>query len=134
MEVMVTMGGSITGDQTYVQLDSKALPYLYNEFRSEIFKRGIVNGGQKFDCNHFSSYFVALAQTLYYVDHSREEHAAQNLALGQFWYKRDKDKPGNGHAVVVALTERGVVYFDPTLGEEVDLSDREKKMAFVKLF
>ena len=84
----------------------------------------------RFDCSHFASYYVALAQTKFYLAQFQSRTAAQSLAVGTIWYQ----SPRGPHAIVVALTERGAVYIEPQTGAELTLTPAERASAWLKVF
>jgi hypothetical protein len=124
------LGGAVMGDDTYAVVSREALPRMYEEFRGELFSKGVTKWDERFDCNHFASYYVALAQTKYYLANFHSGAAPQSLALGVYWLK-----DGNGaHALVVALTDAGIVFIEPQTGKEVALTGKQKAGAFMKFF
>lgn len=110
------------GDRSYAQVNSAALPALYADFRAEIFRKGVTKWDDRFDCNHFASYYVALAQTKFYLDNFHASTPAQSLAVGTYWYQ----SPAGPHAIIVAITERGPVFIEPQTGDEVKFATRPK--------
>lgn len=118
------------GDATYAEVNSAVLPALYDDFRAEVFRRGVTKWDARFDCNHFAGYFVALAQTRFYLANFQSRTPAQTLALGTFWYQSAR----GGHAIVVALTERGRVFLEPQTGAEVKLTPAEENSAWLREF
>lgn len=108
------------GDRSYAQVDSAALPGLYQEFRDEIFRKGVTKWDERFDCNHFASYYVALAQTKFYLANFHASTPAQSLAVGTYWYQ----SPAGPHAIIVAVTERGPVFIEPQTGGELKFATR----------
>ena len=125
-------GYTITGDSSYAVVSSSALRAFYDDFRSEIFRNGVTKWEPRFDCNHFAAYYVALAQTRYYLANFHSGTAPQSLAVGVFWYRPNVGP--NGHAIVMALTERGVIYLEPQDGRELQLTAAEKQTAYLRLF
>lgn len=130
-DVSSAISGAFTPDVIYSQVNSAWLKDFYPTFRAEIFRQGVVKWDDRFDCNHFASYYVALAQTQFYLAAWRSGTPAQSLAIGQFWYVR---KSGIGHALVVALTERGPVFIEPQTGAEVKLTPEERAACLAVIF
>lgn len=130
VQLNAEFGYVYAGDQTYAVVKSETLKGFYDDFRQQIFDQGVVNWDDRFDCNHFAGYYVALAQTRYYLANFQSRSAANTLALGTYWYHSAK----GGHAIVAAMTERGVVFIEPQTGKEVNLTDAEKQSAYLKVF
>jgi hypothetical protein len=121
---------STCGDTAYAQVDSRWLGGFYDRFRSEIFRLGVTKWDPRFDCNHFASFYVALAQTEFYLQNFHSATKAQTLALGVVWYQ----SPGGAHAIVSALTERGRVFIEPQTGAEVFLTPEQLGSIRLSLF
>lgn len=121
------------GDDSYAVVSSAALPGYYDSFRAEIFRQGVTKWDERFDCNHFATYYVALAQTRFYLEHFQSSTPAQTLAIGVYWYRPQAAK-GGAHAVVIADTERGLVWIEPQDGHEFTPTDAEKMTVFLKAF
>lgn len=130
-EVSAALGFAYTGDTGYAQVRSAQLPAIYDNFRSEIFRQGVTKWDERFDCNHFAAYYVALAQTRFYIDNFHAETHAQSLAVGVFWYRPAR---GGAHAIVCAITERGAVFIEPQTGREITLTPAERASAFLVAF
>lgn len=120
------------GDSHYAVVNSKYLPEFYDEFRKELFDKGVVKWDERFDCNHFASYYISLAQVKFYAKSWNSNTKAQTLAMGIYWYTKDNNQ-GN-HAIVVILTENGLVYLEPQTGKMVKLTESEKNSSFLKVF
>lgn len=130
-EIRAAMPAAILGDTAYAEVNSAWLPGFYAEFRAALFADGVVQWDERYDCNHFAAYYVARAQTRFYLANFQSSTRAQTLALGQFWYLRAN---GRAHAIVAALTDRGPLYLDPQTGAELHLTPAERSSAFLKLF
>ena len=119
------------GDETYAEVNSAWLAGWYETFRRELFALGVVRWHERFDCNRFVDAYTSLAQVAFYRATFSQSTRANALALGPFWYRRER---GGAHAVVQALTERGVIYIDPQSGREVQLTAGERRSAFLQTF
>lgn len=126
-DVWAALPTAIMGDATYAQVNSAWLPGFYDTFRSEIFRQGVTSWDSRFDCNHFATYYAALAQTQFYLSHFQSWTKAESLAVGTFWYR----VPNGAHAIVFALTERGLVFIEPQNGQEVTLTLAQRQSAFL---
>ena len=121
---------AVCGDTAYAQVNSVWLKEFYPDFRAELFRQGVVKWDERFDCNHFATYYAALAQTRFYLASWGSSTTAQSLAVGTFWYQA----PRGGHAIIVAITERGRIFIEPQTGEEVKLTPAQIDSAFFRLF
>jgi hypothetical protein len=131
-EVRAVVPGAIVGDDRYAEVNSAWLPEWYRVFRAQLFKLGIVQWDERFDCNRIADFYSNLAQAFFSVEMFHSRTPAQALALGPFWYVRADGK--GAHAVIQALTERGRVFIDPQTGRELDLKPDERQSAYVQLF
>src|SRR5438309_1904439 len=64
---VATGPGTFTGDAQYAAVSSEWMRSFYDEFRAEIFRKGVVKWDERFDCNHFAGYYVELTQTKFYL-------------------------------------------------------------------
>ena len=103
------------GSTAYAAVSLDALPALYSNFRDTLSERGLVKWDARFDCNHFASLYIAVAQTDYAVAAWHSDTPAQSLALSEVWVK----SPQGTHALVCAMTESGPVYVEPQTGATV---------------
>jgi hypothetical protein len=115
------------GDATYAVVRKDAIPALYDNFISVLSKQGLVKWDERYDCNHFASLFIALSQTQYAVAAWHSESKAQTLAMSEFWYF----SPRGGHAIVAIVTDHGLMFFEPQTGKEVQLTEFERKSAYM---
>lgn len=129
-EVRAAVPFALAGDAAYAEVNSASLRTYYDTFRSEIFRQGVTKWDERFDCNHFASYYVALAQTKFYLAQFQSRTTAQTLALGTYWYQ----SPRGPHAIVVAITERGPIYIEPQTGGELILTPAQQSSAWLKAF
>jgi len=130
-EVATLAPHAVLGDAAYAEVNSNWLPRFYEQFREELYGNGILKWDARFTCRHFASYYAALAQARYYRESFHEFQPANSLAIGTFWYTRGD---GEGHAIVVALTERGRLFIEPQSGKEVQLTPGEVGGAFLQTF
>lgn len=112
------------GDDLYAEVNSEWLKEFYRTYRAKLSKLGVVRWDQRYDCRRFAGLFTELAQNQFFNQSFHSDTPADTLALGPVWYLRADGR--GGHAIVVALTERGTIYLDPQNGEEVHLTAGEK--------
>lgn len=127
-EVRNAVPFAICGDDSYAEVNSAWLKWYYEQFRAEIFKQGVTKWDDRFDCNHFANYYVALAQTKFYLANFHSWTKARSLAVGSYWYVSKRGP----HAVVFALTERGVIWIEPQSGKEFIPDSVEQATAFLR--
>jgi hypothetical protein len=121
--------GGFHGDDKYAEMQSSAVPALYENFRDMLSKQGLVKWDARYDCNHFAALYVALAQSQFAVATWSSETKAQTLALAEIWYR---PTPGPyGHAIVGAFTERGLIFIEPQTGQELQLTAEQRKTIYL---
>jgi hypothetical protein len=118
------------GDTAYSVVQSSALPAMFADFKSVLFKQGLVKWDSRFDCNHFASLYIGLAQAQYAAAAWHSSTPAQTLALAEFWY-RPNPAINAGHAIVAAQTERGLLFIEPQTGREVALNAAQINSAYL---
>lgn len=116
------------GDANYAQVNSAWLHQFYQDYRNELSRIGIIKWDARFNCRHFASYYAELAQSRFFSQNFQSDTAAHALALGPIWYQKDHGK--SGHAIIMALTEKGRIFIEPQTGEEVQLSSTEQASIF----
>jgi hypothetical protein len=119
------------GDTAYATVQSTALPALYENFRDVLGKQGLVKWDARFDCNHVAALYVALAQAKFTVAAWQSDTKAQTLALAEVWYVPATSDGKSGHAVVAALTERGLLFIEPQNGREIQLNAAERRTIYL---
>lgn len=129
--VLAQVPHAYLGDPAYAEVNSGWLPVFYEKYREELFRSGIMHWDARFTCKHFAGYYAAMAQADYYYATFHTYTAANSLAIGTFWYIR---ADGRGHAIIVALTERGRLFIEPQTGKEVALTPTELSHSFLKIF
>lgn len=119
-----------TGDRSYAIVNYDWLFVFYETWRDEIFKQDVIAWDDKFDCNKFTSSFVSRAQIEYYKKVWRT-NKPQSLALGEVWFIT---KGIQSHALVAALTNKGLVFFEPQTGKEITLTQEQQASIYLKKF
>lgn len=122
--IVRTLPRANLGDDLYAEVNSEWLKEFYRTYRSELSRMGVVKWSDRYDCRRFAGFFTELAQNRFFNQAFHSGSPANTLALGPVWYLPDDSK--TGHAIVVALTERGAVYLDPQSGREVNLTPGER--------
>lgn len=122
------------GDVRYAVVRHDWVVAYYKQFRQELFDKDVVKWDERFDCNHFASYFVSSAQVRFYAENWGTSNPANTLAMGSYWYIKDSKTTLQGHALVMVITEFGVEYFEPQTGTYVTLSANEKLRSMLLVF
>lgn len=124
------------GDGPYAAVKADALASYYADFRAQLFKEGVTKWDERFDCNHFASYYIAKAQTQYYLANFHATTPAQTLALAEVWYR--PGGAGKGHAVVAALVDAtpptgppALVFVEPQTGQRFQMTAAERQSVFL---
>lgn len=131
----IVLSDEISGwkaDSIYSEINSAWLHQFYGPWKSALFKR-VGKGGERFDCNRYAALFCAEVQVSFFVETFHLAGAGQAAAIGEVWYWRNGDRT-TAHALVMAVTERGRVYFEPQNGKEVTLSTAEKNSIYFQRF
>jgi hypothetical protein len=117
------------GDSLYAEVNSEWLKDFYRKYRSELSRLGVVKWSNRYDCRRFAGLFTELAQSQFFSQAFHSDTAAHTLALGPVWYRPENSQVG--HAIIAAMTERGIIYLDPQNGQEVNLTKRERASIFL---
>ncbi len=125
-----SLGAGYTGDAAYAQVSAAWLKSYYASFRSSLFREGVVKWDERFDCNHFASFYIALAQVRFFTENFQTKTAAQTLALGECWYHSERGP----HAIVMAVADTGIVYIEPQTGAQLVLTGEEIASRFLVKF
>lgn len=131
-ELQKLVPGVILGGTAYAEVNSAWLREWYPVYRAELFRLGVVRWDARFDCSRFAGFYTGLAQACFFEGSFHSRSNAVALALGPFWYRRDRDTLG--HAIIQAITDRGRIFIDPQTGEELKLSGVELNSAFLQYF
>lgn len=95
---------------------------VFNEwFRSKMFSFVGDKWDTRFDCDDFARFYACFCQLANY--RSRPKARAEGLAVGELFYRIDGR---GGHAINVAMTEKGIQFIEPQNGEFIQLSEIEK--------
>ena len=121
---------AVLGDSVYAEVNSNWLPSFHDYFCTTLYGDGILEWDAR-SASHFASYYVALAQARFYRKTFYNFEKANAMAIGTVWYA---STDGSGHALVVALTERGRIFIEPQSGNEVELTPAEQAGTFLEVF
>lgn len=91
-------------------------------FRGKMFDFVGDSWDQRFDCDDFARFFAAFCQLANY--RTRHDSRAEGLAVGEVFFRKDN---GGGHAINVAMTEKGIQFIEPQNGDFIGLSQTEKQ-------
>lgn len=123
------------GDDPYAVVESRWLQEFYTKWNDELWKKDLVKWDPRFDCNRYASHYVASAQLEFYRKRWGTNETAQALAIGEIWYRPERQTDGgSAHAIVAAITEKGLIFIEPQTGKEVYLSEKEIGSIYLKKF
>jgi hypothetical protein len=123
---------AFTPDKSYALVNRKWIKSFYNEWREDLFKKGVIRWDDKFDCNKFAASFCAAAQIAYFNSSYGDSSKPQALAIGEIWYYPAYNQ--RPHAIVCAIADDGVIFLEPQTGEELKLLPIELSSIFFKRF
>jgi len=121
----------ITGDANYSVFDISKLGKYYDEYRQDLFNKGVVRWDRQFDCNRFSQSFASFLQIKHLVESRKEFGEGEALAVAELYYKKDGTV---GHAINLILTKDGFIFFEPQTGKMLNLTQTEKESIFLIKF
>jgi hypothetical protein len=111
-------------NKKYAVVNYDAIPDLYFDFW-KLFSDHIKGWDEKFNCIHFTSLYIELAQLKFASKSVSYYSKADALAMGEFWYHPDGFKNGVDHSIVIIYTTKGIVFIEPQSGKEVNLTKTE---------
>lgn len=127
LSVPLSFGG-IYSDETY------AIPtrrWLLEDFWAWFYERRLELGLMKWtrnnDCDNFARAYAQYAADC----HALTSDQTEGLAVGEFYYRQAS---GGGHAIVIALTDVGVIYIEPQTGKQLELTQEEIGSCFFVRF
>lgn len=116
---------AILGDDSYEVVNSASLKSMQAEFARRLTQMGLQpKWDRRFDCNKLTETFVVVAQVGHATRNWNSSNAANSLAVGEFWFMRDD---ATAHAIVFAVTERGLIFWDPQTASEVQLTPKQRQ-------
>ena len=108
-------------DANYARPTTAWLTGKFNDyFRNWLFQNDLLKWAENFDCDNFSSFYYSFAQAC----HTKSNRKEQGIAVGEMFYRQNGT---GGHAINVAITEKGVIYIEPQTGQQIKLTDVEKQ-------
>lgn len=81
------------------------------------------------DCDNFASLYYAFAQ----ICHAKGNRSEQGIAVGEMFYFVGGDET-QGHAINIAITDKGVIAIEPQNGTIQQLSSKEKASSWFVRF
>jgi hypothetical protein len=123
MEIYGLLGfNALLGDESYAEVDLDWLEQFGDDYASTLHAQGVVKWDSRFDCNHFATFYAALAQMRFYREQFQSRLAAQSLAVGEMWYR---PTASTGHAVIVAITKNGLTFIEPQTRQKVAITPEQ---------
>ena len=127
----IKLGGFTNAQLTISDVDY-ALPKaswltgtFYDFYKGWRFEHNLNEWTMKNDCDNFASLFYAFAQ----ICHAKSNRSEQGIAVGELFYFIGGDKT-KGHAINVALTDKGIIAIEPQTGRIQELTKAEKEGAW----
>lgn len=120
----------------YEVVDYAYLMGAYHDvFWNRLFSDQITKWDERANCAIFTEEYVAGLQKAYYRDHFQSRTPARRLAVGEFWYLPNPNDPSTAHSIVIAVTNRGVIYIEPQSRDKpliVNLTDAQIASRFLR--
>ena len=118
VEISQKLGYSFLADKytsvTYEVADYDYLLKTYHDtFWNHLFSEDITKWDVRANCAIFTEEYVGGLQRAYYRDHFHSSTPSWRLAVGEFWYLPNPADPSTAHSIVIAITNKGVVYLEP---------------------
>lgn len=115
-------------DSTYSIVQKEWLIYAWYEYFEKVLDGLKITGWKSnFDCDNFALLYLALIQAC----HTKANAKTEGIAVGMIWFESDSI---GGHAVNIALTDKGWVCVEPQNGAEMILSVKEKQSCWFAYF
>lgn len=123
----LTNASIFISDATYAKPTTKWLTgKFYEYFLNWLWKNDLNKWQQKFDCDNFSCLYYAFAQAC----HTQSGRSEQGILVGEMFFMQK----GGGHAINLAITEKGVIFIEPQTGAEITLTKEEKSSCWCVRF
>ena len=127
------------GDRTYAAVKKSFMiedvldrKDFYSYYKKVLEALQIPDWREDFDCDDFAMLFKIVSSALH--RHAKKVHKdkPESPAVGLMWYTTRK---GTGHAINVCIGEGYKIFFlEPQTGEELCLTDQEKRSCYFVLF
>jgi len=124
-QVRELCGWAFLGKATYAEVNRDWLPWYYAQFRSEIAAGayGVVKWQPDAACTFFASRFASGSQLRFFAQNWNTGLATHGIAVGKRWYTQVGGK--TAHALIQAITQNGLEFFEPQTGQFVTLAGTE---------
>lgn len=121
------------GKLSYAQVSEAWLQWAYADFRAELSagQFGVVKWDDRSQCTLFATAFEVFCQKRYFAQAFHSSIPAPGVAVGTIWFQ---PAPGQGHAVNVVRTERGVRYLEPQTGRFLELTATQLSSIYFRKF
>lgn len=101
---------------------------FWNWFWSDRTNKGLLKWDRRNDCDNFARAYAQSCEDCHAITAGNTD---EGLAVGQFYYHQDI---GGVHAIVAAITEKGLTFIEPQTGAVLKLTDKEISTCFLALF
>ena len=99
---------------------------FYDFYQAWMADHDLYKWRDKWDCDNFSSTYYVFAQ----ICHTKSARPEEGISVGELFYY----PAGGGHAINLAVTEKGLIVIEPQTGRELELADVEKESAVMIRF
>jgi hypothetical protein len=124
--VTVIMADATYGKPTVAWVREHFWPW----FQRQRFNLGLLKWERTNDCDNFARAFAQYASDCHALTPGLQ---GEGLAVGEFYYIGTTHVQGP-HAIAVAITDEGKVYFEPQTGQRIALSPTEELSCFFVRF
>lgn len=120
-------------DSSYAVISDNWLTWALDSWKTELFNAGVNDWEERFDCNRFALDFIVWCNRRYYVDNFHSRVKAQAPAIFLFCYltRPELKEKSPAHALIAAITEKGVVYVDTQSKQRVKLTPEQIVSRFI---
>jgi hypothetical protein len=125
-----TSASLIISDVDYAMPKASWLTGTFYDFYQEWrFDHNLNEWSNKNDCDNAACLFYTFAQ----ICHAKSDRAEQGISVGELFYFIGGDKT-RGHAINIAITDKGAIYIEPQSGKTLSLTKTEKESSWFVRF
>lgn len=128
--------GGFTNAQLIISDVDYALPKaswltgtFYDFYKNWRWEHNLNEWTMKNDCDNAASLFYCFSQ----ICHAKSNRPEQGIAVGELFYFIGGDK-NRGHAINIAMTDKGLIAIEPQNGRIQELTKAEKESAWFVRF
>lgn len=119
----------LAGDDSYAKPTLNwLLGPFWSWFKGDRALKGLSSWTRRNDCDNFVRAYAQAASDCHATTVGNDD---EGLSVGEFWYIKAS---GEGHAIIIAITDAGRVFIEPQNGQKIILTDAEIKSCFLAKF